>query len=115
LHNSKSIVLKGIAASPGIAIGKAFIYEKISVNFENLTEVAEKCRSRNWKIKNAIKRAEKELLSILKDLEKENAEILRVQKLILKDPAFTNKIVKITMKGKRVEFAVRKEEVIKNI
>ncbi|MCD6164021.1 MAG: hypothetical protein J7J30_01085 [Candidatus Odinarchaeota archaeon] len=66
-------------------------------------------------MKNAIKRTEKELLSILKDLEKENAEILRVQKLVLKDPAFTNKIVKITMKGKRVEFAVRKEEVIKNI
>ena len=107
MHNSKSIVLRGIAASLGIAIGKAFIYEKISVNFENLTEVAENIEAEIERFKNAVKRAEKELLSILEDLEKENAEILEVQKLILKDPAFTDEIVNLIMKGKRAEFAVK--------
>lgn len=108
MPNVKNIVLRGVAASPGIAIGKAFIYEKFDVNFEKFLKTVKNVEKEVEKFRDAVKKAERELLYLLKDLGKEQAEILEVQRLILRDPAFVNEIVNIIREGEQAEIAVKR-------
>lgn len=88
--------VEGVAASPGIAIGKALLKRIKKVS-------AHKRRNINYKaemalLDNAIKAASEELLELestaLKTIGKEEAEIFTAQRMILEDPELIAAITK---------------------
>ncbi|MFZ2446598.1 MAG: phosphoenolpyruvate--protein phosphotransferase [Syntrophobacteraceae bacterium] len=87
--NHSSMVIKGIGASPGISIGKAYVLERgrIPIPQHNLfgdDAVASEVR----RFKDAVVRAESDLESIKKGVRSEfmeHAHLLEVQQMILRD------------------------------
>ncbi|MHC1726854.1 MAG: phosphoenolpyruvate--protein phosphotransferase [Syntrophobacteraceae bacterium] len=87
--SSPSLIIKGIGASPGIAIGKAYLLERgrIAVPQYNLfgdESVAFECK----RFRDAVTRAETDLETIKKSIRtefKEHARLLEVQQMILRD------------------------------
>jgi phosphotransferase system enzyme I (PtsI) len=110
----KEILLKGIAASPGIAIGPVFLYEKQAPTFVEKSLVAEEVDREVERLQQALERSQKELRKILdyaeKKLGEHQAKIFEAQVLILED-TFLFDTVKKRIRGefKNAEFVVHAE------
>src|SRR3989304_3136635 len=85
----KEILLKGIAASPGIAIGPVFLYEKQAPTIVEKSLAAEEVDPEVERLQQALDRSQKELRKILayaeKKLGEHQAKIFEAQVLILED------------------------------
>lgn len=83
------IILKGIAAAPGIAVGPAYLYSKLIPRVEVKTIDAADVSAELERLRTAIARAEKELQKILafaeQKLGSQHAKIFEAQIMILND------------------------------
>jgi len=93
-------MLKGIVASEGIGIGKAFIVQNLDPEFIKERSISEKeVDSELDKLRNAIKTVKNELL-FLKDraeneFSKDAKDILAAQVMILDDPLFLGEVIDV--------------------
>lgn len=87
--DSQEVVLKGIAAAPGIAIGSAYVYSKQVPHVEKKPVALEDLEAEIARLHSANQRSEKELLKILSFAEQklgsQNAKIFEAQIMILND------------------------------
>ena len=94
----KSFVLKGIGVSPGIVIGKAFLYDRFDaqVSFYKLRDKS-LVNKEIKRFKAALKESEKQLLKVKNKLfelaGREPMYIIDVHIMILKDKMFINHTV----------------------
>jgi phosphotransferase system enzyme I (PtsI) len=88
-NTGQEIILKGIAASPGIAIGPAYVYSKHVPRVEKKSIPASDVESEIQRLRAANQRAEKELQKILSFAEvklgSQSAKIIEAQIMILND------------------------------
>ncbi len=106
--------LKGIAASPGIAMGKVFVYRKQQLVVEERRLVSEGVPAEIERLEGALERSRKELAKILDFAENrlgpEQAKIFEAQLLILEDAVLFDSIYKrIRFERKNAEFIVTDE------
>ncbi len=109
----KTIVIKGIGASPGIIIGKAYLFDRLDsqVSFYKLRD--ENLVSKEIKrFRAALKESEKQLLEIKGNLSKmagrEPLYIIDVHIMILKDRKFVNHTIQnIRQMSVNAEWAIR--------
>jgi len=109
----KTIVLKGIGASPGIVIGKAYLFDRLDsqVSFYKLRD-ANLVSKEIKRFRAALKESEKQLLEIKSKLSKlagrEPLYIIDVHIMILKDRKFINHTIKnIRQMSVNAEWAIR--------
>ena len=99
----------GIPASPGIAIGQAFIYDNINFWIEEKDIPAEQVDHEKVRFINAVEKVIKEIKSLRDSLElkvgRENASIFDPHIMLLQDPAVIDETFEIIEKGKCAEFA----------
>lgn len=108
------IILKGVAASPGIAIGQAYLYTKQAPVVPERTLDDAEVDHEVERLQRAIARAEKELNKILSFAQQKlgdaKAKIFEAEVMILGDPylneAFMNRI---RMERKNAEYVVSTE------
>jgi phosphotransferase system enzyme I (PtsI) len=113
VEQKKTIVLKGIGASPGIVIGKAYLFDRLDshVSFYKLRDV--NLVSKEIKrFRAALKESEKQLLEIKSNLSKmagrDPLYIIDVHIMILKDRRFINHTIKnIRQMSVNAEWAIR--------
>jgi phosphoenolpyruvate-protein phosphotransferase (PTS system enzyme I) len=86
----KQVIIKGIAASPGVAIGEVYLYKKDFPHVEEQKINAENAEFEIEKLQAAIERSEKDLNKILKyakeKLPEHHLRIFEAQLLMLSDP-----------------------------
>ncbi|MCD6427506.1 MAG: phosphoenolpyruvate--protein phosphotransferase [Caldisericaceae bacterium] len=103
--------LKGIGASQGISIGKAFLYIteelKIDINEKDSVSIEEKKRIFKRTVREAKNEIEK-LYEKTKENAKKEAEIFQAHLLFLDDPTITEKINKLMQQGFSVQAAIEK-------
>jgi phosphotransferase system enzyme I (PtsI) len=95
---ANEFILKGINASPGICIGKAYIVDKEGVDVVARYYIQEKKRQAEMKrFKTAVKKAKDELRSIIDNSPEElqQAHILETHMALLKDKMLYGKTLKI--------------------
>ncbi|MCX5835369.1 MAG: phosphoenolpyruvate--protein phosphotransferase [Deltaproteobacteria bacterium] len=109
----KTIVLKGIGASPGIVIGKAYLFDRLDsqVSFYKLRD-ANLVSKEIKRFRAALKESEKQLLEIKSKLSKlagrEPLYIIDVHIMILKDRKFINHTIQnIRQMSVNAEWAIR--------
>ena len=99
----------GIAASPGIAIGHAFIYDEARFWIEEKDISLEEVENEKVRLKNAIKNVIEDIRALKYKLEqkigKEEASIFDPHIMLLQDPAVINETNDLIEKGKSAEFA----------
>ena len=110
--NKRNIVIKGVPASPGIAIGKVFLLED-DVFYVIQKEIPRHARPRELeRLMTAIEKTKGELQGVygkINEMLGENyAKIADVHLLILEDPALKGEVVKLIESGMNAEFAVLK-------
>ena len=96
-------IIRGINASPGICIGKAYLVDKEGVDIvEKYTIKKKKIPAEIKRFKAAVKRAKDELRSIIDDSPKElqHAHILETHMALLKDKSLYGKTVKTIFSGR---------------
>ena len=89
-------ILKGIAASAGIGIGKTFLYvhEKIVVPHNHVEKESLSIEKKRFHL--AIKKVDKQLNSLIKDTSGEDhIKILETHLLMLQDPEFIDSVEKL--------------------
>jgi len=90
------IILRGIAASPGIAIGPAFIYEDNGIYSSRFDKRVDDIEKESNRFKKAIEKSKKELAGIKRNLTKKlgfaKANFLDAQLLVLEDQWFIDKV-----------------------
>jgi phosphoenolpyruvate-protein phosphotransferase (PTS system enzyme I) len=104
-------IIRGIIASPGIKIGKAYLYKGSNIIIPKYTisdDMTEKeiirYETANEQTKNDIKAIQEQ---IEKSLSKDMADIFSSHLMVLEDPMLTEKIKKTIREGKRnVEWAI---------
>ncbi len=103
--------LKGIGASQGISIGKAFLYVteglKIDINEKDSVPIEEKKRIFERAVREAKSEIEK-LYEKTKENAKKEAEIFQAHILFLDDPAITEKINELMEQGFSVQASIEK-------
>lgn len=113
--NAKAeITLHGIAAAPGIVMGRAYVYTKHVPRIEEKTIGAEDIEKELERLRNAVARSEKELQKILSFAEQKigdsKAKIFEAQIMILNDGVLFESIYKrIRKEQKNAEFIVHGE------
>ncbi len=110
----EEIVLKGIPASPGIAMGHVYLFQKDGPVVQERTIVTDEVETELKKLTNALAHASKELGKIVEFAEKKlgakQAKIFEAQLMILDDSVLFDSIRKRVRKElKNVEFIVREE------
>jgi phosphotransferase system enzyme I (PtsI) len=105
------IVIKGIAASPGIAIGKAYVVEDEDIVVERVELSRDKIKEEVSRFKSAQKATLRDLdaaeQKVLKVLGKQHAKLIDAHRLILKDSLITSDVPKrIVDEGVNAEFAL---------
>jgi phosphotransferase system enzyme I (PtsI) len=105
------IVIKGIAASPGIAIGRAYVVEDEDIVVERVEIPRDKIKEEVRRFKVAQKATHRDLDSaeqkVLKVLGKHHAKLIDAHRLILKDSLITHDVPKrIQEEGVNAEFAL---------
>ncbi len=92
------IVIKGISASPGIAIGKAYVVEDEDIVVERVNISRERIREEVARFKAAQKATLRDLdaaeQKVLKVLGKQHAKLIDAHRLILKDSLITSDVPK---------------------
>ena len=105
------IVIKGIAASPGIAIGKAYVVEDDDIVVERVEIPRERVRGEVSRFKAAQKATLRDLDAaehkVLKVLGRQHAKLIDAHRMILKDSLITGDVPKrILSEGVNAEFAL---------
>ncbi len=97
--------LTGIGVAPGISIGPAYLYAKVSFNVEERELESQTVPDEIERFEHAVQRAERDLRKIIDvtrdKLGAESADIFEAQLLMLRDPALYD----------RVEAYIRKKEI----
>ncbi|MCJ7773141.1 MAG: phosphoenolpyruvate--protein phosphotransferase [Desulfobacterales bacterium] len=112
-NNSEEIRLKGINASPGICIGKAYLVGSQGVDVVETYYIGDKELQKEIKrFKSAVKGAQDELRTISENVPEDlrkHSDILETHVILLKDKMLYDKIIE-TIKSERVnaEWALRK-------
>lgn len=112
-QTKKTYALKGLGVSPGVVIGKAYLFDPLdsNISFYRLKK-SSSIPKEIERFKEALKESEKQLLEIQSKLKKtgvnEPLYIIDVHILILKDKKFTSRTTKyIRRMGINAEWAVR--------
>ncbi len=105
------IVIKGIAASPGIAIGKAYVLEDEEIVVNRIELPRELLRAEVARFKNAQKATHRDLdaaeAKVLKVLGRQHAKLIDAHRLILRDTLITREVPeRIIREGVNAEFAL---------
>jgi phosphoenolpyruvate-protein phosphotransferase (PTS system enzyme I) len=94
LKSSSSTTIKGIGASPGITIGKAYLLERGRIPIPQYNLFSDEAVAlESARFRDAVGRAESELEAIKKTIRsefKEHAHLLEVQQMILRDRSIFN-------------------------
>ena len=89
---------KGIGVSPGIAIGPAYLYARISFEVEKRSIDDDKLEFEVTRFESAVRKAERDLHKIIdvtrEKLGEESSSIFEAQLLILRDEAVYPEVVK---------------------
>lgn len=114
METRPEIILHGIAASPGIVLGKAYIFTKHIPRIEEKSISAEDAEKELLRLHHAQERSEKELEKILKlteeKVDSQKAKIFEAQIMILEDSVLFDSIKKKIQKElKNAEWIVNKE------
>src|ERR1700690_2754804 len=107
-------ILKGIPASPGIAMGGAYLFAKESPRFEERSIATDEIAPEIERLTRAIDKSAKELSKILLFAQKKvgdaKAKIFEAQIMVLEDPVLIDSIRKrVAKEQKNVEFIVSDE------
>lgn len=105
------IVIKGVAASPGIAIGRAYVVEDEDIVVERIDIPQDKIRDEVRRFKQAQKATHRDLdaaeQKVLKVLGKQHAKLIDAHRLILRDSLITQDVpARIVDEGVNAEFAL---------
>ena len=95
-RTASEIILRGISASPGICIGKAYLVDKEGVDIiEKYTIARGKLRGEVKRFKAAVKKARDEIRGIIEHSPEEfqHAHILETHLALLKDKMFYGKTI----------------------
>ncbi len=96
--SSKPIVIRGIAASPGIGIGKAFVIQEEALSYVFRPLGREEVRKEIQRFRQAVGRTRTDVLQtrekVLKVLGKSHAALIDAHLLILEDALFTKDVEK---------------------
>jgi phosphotransferase system enzyme I (PtsI) len=110
----QEIILKGISASPGICIGKAYLVDHGGVDIVNRYQIIDAAALQNetTRFKVAVKQAKDELYAIIKgtseDLQ-QHADILETQVVLLEDKMLYGQTIETIKKEKiNAEWALKK-------
>jgi phosphoenolpyruvate-protein phosphotransferase (PTS system enzyme I) len=106
--------LKGIAASPGIVIGKAYLFQDILLSVQRRTVEEAHAEEEVTRLKQAVRRVIDELMEdnsqISLKIGQKEAEIFLTHLAVLKDPYFIGQILKdIRENGVNAESAVMRQ------
>ncbi|MFA5975893.1 MAG: phosphoenolpyruvate--protein phosphotransferase [Elusimicrobiota bacterium] len=109
--HSQSIVVRGIAASPGIGIGKAFIVKEESLSYVFRSLAKDEIKKEIHRFRQAIAKTRADVLEtrekVLKVLGKSHAALIDAHLLILEDALFSKDIEKkITQEMMNAEAAL---------
>jgi phosphotransferase system enzyme I (PtsI) len=110
----QEIVLKGIPASPGIAIGPVFLYRKQAPQIQEKTISPAEADQEIERLSQAVARSQKELRKILEfaqaKLGDQQSKIFEAQLMILEDTVLLQSIIeRVRRELKNVEFVVNDE------
>lgn len=113
-HPDERVVIHGIAASPGLAFGQVFLFERKTVEISQRILQPEETQKEIDRLEFAIQRSEKELNKILSFTEQKignaKARIFEAQIMILHDPVLIDQITeRIRNDRLNVEYAVYSE------
>jgi phosphotransferase system enzyme I (PtsI) len=113
-ETKNEVLLNGVAAAPGIAIGPAYVYSKNIPKVQHRTIAEEEIQAELERLRAAIARSEKELQKILSFAElklgPQSARIFEAQIMILNDTVLIGAIEKrIKHELKNAEFIVHDE------
>jgi phosphotransferase system enzyme I (PtsI) len=105
------VIIKGIAASPGIAIGKAYVMEDEEIVVSRVEIPRDQLRGEVNRFKTAYKATHRDLdaaeQKVLKVLGKQHARLIDAHRLILKDSLITHDVPqRIMREGVNAEFAL---------
>jgi phosphoenolpyruvate-protein phosphotransferase (PTS system enzyme I) len=105
------IVIKGIPASPGISIGKAYVLEDEEIVVNRVEIPRDKIRAEVQRFKAAQKATHRDLDAaeqrVLKVLGKKHAKLIDAHRLILRDTLITHDVAqRILKEGVNAEFAL---------
>ncbi len=111
-EDAGEIVLEGIAVSPGIAIGPAYLYTRITFEVEERRLSDEEVAEEIERFERAVARSERDLNKIIlitrEKLGEDSADIFEAQLLMLRDEALYEAVVDYIRREKRnAEYAVR--------
>jgi phosphotransferase system enzyme I (PtsI) len=115
--DAKEIIIKGINASPGICIGKAYLVDREGVDVLRHYRVPEKKLSNEIKrFKTAVKKAKDQLDRIVANSPEElkNVHILETHMALLKDKALYGKTIE-TIKSQRVNAEWALKQVVSDL
>ncbi|MBI5211480.1 MAG: phosphoenolpyruvate--protein phosphotransferase [Elusimicrobia bacterium] len=105
------IVIKGVAASPGISIGKAYVLEDEEIVINRIEIDRDKLRAEVKRFKAALKATHRDLdvaeAKVLRVLGKKHAKLIDAHRLILRDSLITHDVPqRIVKEGVNAEFAL---------
>ncbi len=107
-----NIILNGVAASAGVAVGKVFLLEEDVFSYSKSEITPDKIESEILRLENAIEKTREELESnkneLNKVLGKNYAKIADAHLLILKDSMIRDGVIDMIKKGNNVEYSVHK-------
>ena len=107
-----NIILNGIAASSGVAIGKVFVLEEDEFLVEKKEISGIQIKQELSRLKDAMDKTKVELEENKKELSKvlgdNYAKIAAAHLLILNDPMVKNEIIKMIKEGVNAEYALHK-------
>lgn len=96
-RTNERVVIHGIAASPGLAFGQVFVFERKTLEISQRIVEPEEAEKEIERLEYAIKRSEKELNKILSFTEQKignaKARIFEAQIMILNDPLLIDQII----------------------
>ena len=102
--------MRGIGTSPGIVLGKVFVYKEPEINVvkENIENIEKEINRLDLAIEEGTKQVDKLYEKTLHNVGKEEAEIFNAHKMILKDPEFIGSIKeKVKSEKVNVEWAIK--------
>ena len=110
--SEKHGISKGIGVSPGIAIGPAYLYARVSFDVEERAIDPEQIGNEKERFEKAIKRAERDLHKIIavtrEKLGEDSAIIFEAQLMMLRDEAMYPEVISvIEKKGINAGYAVQ--------
>ena len=115
--SSEELILKGINASPGICIGKAYLVDKEGVDIVARYHIAEKTLQAEIKrFKAAVKKARDEIRSVIDGSPEElqRAHILETHLALLKDKMLYGKTIE-TIESKMINAEWALKQVVSNL